>query len=627
MSYEQQQNFSGPSENSFTITSPGIGGLNLQDVEYNMLQTQSPKMLNMMYTGGTLTKRYGQEVVYNFTQYGNKIYAIASYLGDLFLHIDTKVLRYEIDTKKVEVLDENVTANKGMFINFNKYLYYMTSTKFYQYSTPKTETVDEVETTTGGWKEVEPYAPDVVINRVPDGSTSDTIEDYNRYGNAFKNTFNGDGSSTKYVLTDKNLDEQTIKVTVDEKEVTNFTVDYTNGTVTFTSAPSKGQNNVVITAYKTDKETNDSLLACTCWKNFGGQNNSRLFVAGNGKSIYYYSEVFDASYFPENNYATVGNPEEDITGFGDQYDTLIVLKPHELNSVSYYTDDDDNPKFKSSIVNTEIGCDVPNSIQLIDNKLTWLSTAFGVCCLESTYVEDERNVKTISRNINGTVTRNGLLQELNLKDSICFRHDGKYFIVCPSGNCYMWDFTSSPYSKSTDPDNDALKLAWFLFDNINMTACHVKDTSLYYGYNGQLCTFNANSYLDFNEKISCYYQTPIMTMADSQGNSLIDYYKTFKRLSVLCRGDTANLIKMYYMTEEDDRIDEPRPIKTYGRLWKGFKYSTFGWRVIIYARTETRRMNLKKFMQFGIMFYNDDKTTNMQISVVKVSFITVKRIK
>lgn len=81
------------------------------------------------------------------------------------------------------------------------------------------------------------------------------------------------------------------------------------------------------------------------------------------------------------------------------------------------------------------------------------------------------------------------------------------------------------------------------------------------------------------------------------------------------------------MTEEDDRIDEPRPIKTYGRLWKGFKYSTFGWRVIIYARTETRRMNLKKFMQFGIMFYNDDKTTNMQISVVKVSFITVKRIK
>ena len=254
----------------FTIDQPGVGGLNIADIEYNTLVTQSPDMLNMMYRNGTLAKRFGQVALHTFDE---TVYAMAKYQNDLYIHSGDTIFKYVISTGETTTIREDMPEQKGMFINFNRYLYYLCNKVFWQY-----------DGTT--WEEVEPYAPDVVINRKPDGSEADTIEDYNRYGNAFKNTFNGDGTSKEYHLTDKDLDEITPKITVDEVELASdqFTVNYETGVVTFNTAPSKGQNNVVITAYKTDGDTSDILMSCTCWKNYGGANNSRLFLAGNGKS-------------------------------------------------------------------------------------------------------------------------------------------------------------------------------------------------------------------------------------------------------------------------------------------------------------------------------------------------------
>ena len=128
-------------------------------------------------------------------------------------------------------------------------------------------------------------------------------------------------------------------------------------------------------------------------------------------------------------------------------------------------------------------------------------------------------------------------------------------------------------------------------------------------------------FTDFNQTVSCHYQTPILTM------SQIDYYKQFKYLSVLTRGDMASTIKIYYMTEEDDRIDEPLPIRIYGRLWKWFNWSTFGYTIAIFGRTVTRRMNIKKFMQLGIMFYNDEHDSNLALSVIKIRWRPMKFIR
>ena len=284
-----------------------------------------------------------------------------------------------------------MTTTKGIFINYNKNLYYLNG-KYIQY--------DNTEV-----KEVVPYEPDLCINRKPDGSYSDLTDNYNRLGSGFKNTFNGDGTSKVYVLTDKELDATAVKVTVgttDMTEGSGFTVDRTAGKVTFSTAPGVGQNNVVITAYKTTQKYIDSVLNCKYYVSFGGENNSRLFVAGSGNAVYYYSEVFDATYFPENNYGTLGNGEYDITGFGEQYNVLVVFKDTEMYSISYYYDSEHQARFDSRVINAHMGCDIPGSIKLVDNKLTWAHTRFGVLVLQSTVIEDERNVNVISRNINAS---------------------------------------------------------------------------------------------------------------------------------------------------------------------------------------------------------------------------------
>lgn len=128
--------------------------------------------------------------------------------------------------------------------------------------------------------------------------------------------------------------------------------------------------------------------------------------------ICYYSDVFDASYFPENNYNSLGNGEQDIVGFGEQYDTLIVFKPSEMFTLKYVNTTDGKARFDSTLLNSKMGCDCPYSIQYLDNKLTWLSTVYGACTLVSTLIEGERNVQVISRNINGGFRSPGLLRKL-----------------------------------------------------------------------------------------------------------------------------------------------------------------------------------------------------------------------
>lgn len=426
------------------IAEPCKGGINLRDLEYEQDINQSPNVLNMMYRNGAFGKRYGQKEYHDF---GATIYSLGYYNDEIITHAGDKIYKGETQ------IAEGMPEKKGLFINFNGMLYFLCE-KFYQYD--------------GTWKEVEAYIPTILINRKPDGTYSDKNEEYNLIGSGFQNHFHGDGSSKVYKLSEQNLDNKTIKVIIDGTEITSgFTVDYTKGEVTFTTAPAQGTNNVEITAYKTVQEDIDKVMKCTLAATYGGNNNSRLFLAGDGNSCFYYSGVADASYFPAQSYARIGNDDDDIQGFGEQYDVLMVFKSNEIYGLDYYTDEDGIGRFSSYRINSKIGCDAPNSIQLINNQLTWLSTKHGVCTLVSTAIEDERNVRVISRNIDGGYRVAGLLQEANLQNATSADYEGKYFLVA-NGRAYVWDYLMSPYANTGKLDADAKRLSWFLFDNFNV---------------------------------------------------------------------------------------------------------------------------------------------------------------
>lgn len=709
----KQPSFKATADKMMEIPQPAYGGLNLKDLEYEQEVGQTPYMLNMMYRNGAFSKRYGQAIYKSGT---DTIYNMIMYRGSLFRHIGTKI--YKDDTE----LATGIAEQKGLFVKFNQNLYYFCSkiyqcyfdskqyklleeqpsdwatswTSYYRYTNGAYVQLTDASAPTWAvdtfyksnpnyntlvWEEVTPYIPIITINRKPDGTGGDSSEAYNMVGTGFQNNFHGNGTSVDYYLTDKNLDSGTgniPKVTIDNEVWTydenlsaakTFKCNYEEGKITLKSAAPSGTNNVEIIAYKHDAEWTDyynQILGSKYYSCFGGNNNSRLFLAGGGKSTYYYSEVYDASYFPYTNYARVGNSADDITGFGQQYNVLLVFKPTEIFSLTYYQATSDTTTsesqigigmFSSQVVNSSIGCDCPYTIQLINNQLTWFSSKVGVCTLVSTNIVDERNVRPISRNIDKTnnygvqgildidLVGDGTSVIYETVQSVDF--DNKYFLVFPKkythtnntytqedcGLCYVWDYQISPYVVTSSKVTNPRELSWFLFDHfyvrqflpINDEMVYSSDlTSL----QGKLIKLNDTfEDLDFNgdskaDAIESYYMTPFLQF------DAVEYLKTIKNLYIQCRGDTASNIDVYYYTDESrEPTQDPDSIIIGGRIWNQFDWSTFDWQVINWGNTYRRKCSLKKVQMASFLFKNNEANRDMSITHVSLQYQVVKYIK
>lgn len=654
MPLRQSPSFKPVNDKVLEVTSPAILGINLKDLEYEQDVTQTPYMLNMMYRNGAFSKRYGQDI---FKSYSDTIYAGIIYRDSLIVHSGTKV--YKGDTEIATGMPEK----KGLFILFNQMLYYI-NTNIYQY-----------DGTT--WSAITPYIPTVAINMHPDGTNVYASESYNMVGTGFENHFHGDGTSTEYHLTDTDLSQVVPKVRIDNgsgfeewtydtslSSAKTFKVDYTTGVVTLKSAASEGTNNVFITAYKSDQEWqdyNNQILNSKFYACFGGDNNSRLFLAGGGKSTYYYSDVYDATYFPYVNYAKVGNSADDITGFGEQYNCLFVFKPTEIYSLNYYVQDQEAQEdtqvigaFTSQLVNASIGCDCPFSIQLIDNQLTWFSTRDGVCTLVSTNIIDERNVRTISRNIDKTNNFGveGILDIdlTGIKESVVsVDYDNKYFLCFPKrnengssvdyGKCFVWDYGTTPFYVSSNKISAARDLGWFLFDHIYTKQFIIFNNTLYYftgksGFTSKMIELN-DSFADVNfdddptsenydhyKPIEAYYMTPFLQF------NAVEYLKNIKNLYIQCRGDTASRIEVYYYTDESSLpTRESEDIVIGGKIWHQFDWSTFEWNIVNWAITMRRKCSLKKIQMASFFFKNNELNRDMSITHIGLQYQIVKYVK
>ena len=636
------------------IPQPAVGGVNLKDLEFEQEINQSPYMLNVMYRNGAFGKRFGQEV---HSTYGDKVYSGIEYRGDLIVHAGKKIYKYDPDVN-VEIASGMPEA-KGLFILYAQILYYLTTDGFYSY-----------DGTT--WSSITPYVPDFIINCKPDGSDGgDVIDDLNVIGSYFNLVYNGDGTSTTYHTAEYNdddiidwtLDENNLvdmKVEVDDEEWTQVASSATLATkqykvnsdheVVFYSAPSDDDLNVVMT-FKLKAtvlaDVKAKIYSCKYYDTFGGSNNSRLFLAGAGNSMYYWSASYDISYFPENNWAKVGNTEEDITGFGRQYNVLIVFKPKEVYSVYAYTETSSTTvveenigmeNFKSQLVNARIGCDAPHSIQLINNLLTWFNSKEGICTLVSTNIVDERNVRLISRNIERT-NNFGIQGILDIDEDPAnissADYNNKYFLCFPtSGYCFMWDYEIVPYRySSSGSETNPRQLDWFVFDHFYVKQFIKFNKALVYiseheDFDEDIIKLNSSFYdLDFdgdgnNDAIHSYYMTPFI-----QFNS-VEMLKNVKNSYVQTRGDTATAIEMYYYTDDSIAPEpEPEDIRIGGKIWKHFQFTNFQWMMIAWASTFRRKCNLKKIQMASFYFQNDEAGRDMSITHIGLQYQYVKYVR
>lgn len=592
------------------------GGVVYGDLPMNIEDNQSPEMLNMWFKEKVLTKRYGQEIITNIgltpilSMYPKK------FNGSIIFTSGTKM--YKLVGSTATVIYSSLTAEKGTFFTFrdkatnDAILYYINGNEYVKYDGT---TVSKVEDSA--------YIPKVVVGRAPTGGGT-TLEQYNALSAGFINSFSATGSATAYQLSQTNLDATTVTATLNgtaKVEGTDFTVNRTTGVVTFTVAPTLGTDNLLITAYKTDLVAKVSILANRYAITFGGNNDTRVFLAGSG-TTYYYSGLQDPSYWPENQYNNCGSDDSAITGFGKQYDTLVVFKEHSIYAVTYsVSDDGSSVGFPLAPLNDSIGCDMPYTIQLVDNCLTWCTTDAGVFRLVSEVaIKDEKNVKPISKNINGTRFRNGLLQNSkeDLQSAVSIDFWGMYWL-CVGDKVYCWDYTTAPYINTGDLTGDQTRTAWFPLDNINANCFIGVDNDLYYGDPlGNVIHF-INNYADFGEPINSYFQTKVTDFG------VFDWYKYIIDVRFDSRTDVRTNITVEYIYDQNSRIDNK--IETvFSFRWDTFNWAAFTWGVVRFAKTFHKRPKVRNTVYFSVKFSNNEIGQNLSLLNVNFLWIPTKRV-
>lgn len=255
---------------------------------------------------------------------------------------------------------------------------------------------------------------------------------------------------------------------------------------------------------------------------FGGaaegiNGGTRLFLGGNKSepNLVCWSDLDKPLYFPENNYFYVGESSSPVTAFGKQSDMLVIFKDNE----TYYTQYHQNTSitaeavmnqsvidvaassayFPLTLINANIGCDCPDTVELCRNRLVWANSDGRVYTLVSNNQYSERNIFEI-----GEMIHRKLKNENNLKNARSVDWNG-YYLLQSGNRIYVLDYNSygyqyvSSYSKTEDA-NLRIPCYYWEFELqagfLQSTALASVDGSLLLATSGNYGIFKA----EFNEE-------------------------------------------------------------------------------------------------------------------------------
>lgn len=252
------------------------------------------------------------------------IYGMFFYNGLFLVHSGTKLYKVASGTK-TQIYSGLKAAVSNAFIYENVW-YFKDGIHYLQYD----------GTTI---KEVEGYVPTTSIARKPSGGGT-IYEDVNMLTGRRINTFLADGESKDYYLDTKNIDTDFNPIVkVNDKAVTNFTVNYTEGKITFSAAPEEpwtdGQDNVSVEFRKTIKGYKENILGCSLLQVF----DNRVFVSGNKDypNVVWHCSLNDPTYFSDLDYYREGLDSAQIKGIVAGNNALWVFRePSEANTTVFY---------------------------------------------------------------------------------------------------------------------------------------------------------------------------------------------------------------------------------------------------------------------------------------------------
>ena len=598
-----------------------FAGINLKNMDNSIGDGQSPYMPNVnLDDGGKPTKRRGQKYPFAAGLGAgaiNGLYKELFYTFIVFAH-GTKLYKYLESTDTATELIGSLSNSKGYFYTFNDVLYYKNGVDFIQITSAFVTTLTTASA----------YVPTLTVSTPPAGGGT-ANEAWNLIGTGFKQSFSGTVGTTAYTLQLSGLAATLVTAVVNgtaQVETTDFNVDRTTGIVTFNAAPGAGTNNVIITAYKTVAGDADKIIKAKRATLYGGgTNDSRVFAMGNPdyKNVYYYTGLtgntaYDALYFPENNFNRIGSDAKAISAWSYLYSSLIALKEDGLYKIVYSLSGT-TVTFPVSILNRQVFCDMPDSVQIINNSPVFGNTQSGLYTIVSvSLIESEKEARPLSGLVNMSPDRTmGILTNTtaNLQAATSF-DDGEKYHLCVGNVDWVWDYYKSPYGGNQDA------LIWLNYTNVNANNWAYIARETYYGdrTTGQLVKFQDNKN-DFGIAINAVWRSKLFN-----GNKL-DWLKTLKLFNFSTRANQDSSITVKFYNDNGDLISsiEAVPINaTKSFSLKRFSLANFTVRVTRFAPTIPLKPNIPNIIQWQVEFSNN--VLNETLSILGwIAYMTYDR--
>ena len=439
----------------------GFRGVDFSNRKDEIALTRSPDALNVWKNyksnnGKCIETRPDLDLL---EEYQEKIYGLFFYAfnGKTHMIVHTGDKLYQDSA----VIYSNMAKNKSNFFVFNNILYIKDGEKYLRY--------DGTEV-----KEVEGYIPTTSISRSPTGGGK-IYEDVNLLNPIRKNSFCSDGASTEYVLDVESIDsDYKVRAWIDDKETTDFKVNYSTNKITFNNAPKEpdtpGADNVVIQFKKEVEGYRDRIDKCTLVEVF----DNRVFFSGNKDypNFLWHCSLDNPEYCSDLDYYTEGTNDSSIKAIVSGNNALWVMKePSQTNTTIFYhnptVDADYGKIYPSTHSSISTGC-----------MTTGINFNDAICFFSDRGLEAISGDVTTEQVIGhkSSLVDNKLLNESKYKDMILEEWEG-YLLVIVGNKVYLAD------SRAVVNINENTEYEWFYWEfDKDITSTCVKDGVLY------LCT-------------------------------------------------------------------------------------------------------------------------------------------
>lgn len=243
-------------------------------------------------------------------------------------------------------------------------------------------------------------------------------------------------------------------------------------------------NNLRVTVWRSREYEKNRLTICKMTRGewYGGDSSgiaggTRFFVCGNPDEpdLLCWSGIEHPLYFPEHNCVRVGGDHQAITAMGKQGSMLVLYKQHEMYAMQYSSGTEDNYAFAESggvavtsymaqfllmPINAGVGCDCPDTVRLVNNRLVWVCSDGSVYMLTAVNQYSERNVRMISRNVRGLLADCG---GEALQSARAGEYEG-YYLLLAGNRMFLMNTQTSAFASFNyydDEDAAAKAIPWF----------------------------------------------------------------------------------------------------------------------------------------------------------------------